>query len=49
MPMYNLLKYSDNYSMTSRSLWNYYRDEINGDENENNAANNRINSSNTNS
>ena len=43
MPMYNLLKYSDNYSMTSRSLWNYYRDEINGDENENNAANNRIN------
>ena len=49
MPMYNLLKYSDNYSMTSTSLWNYCRDEINGDENENNAANNRINSSNTNS
>ena len=22
MPMYNLLQYSDNYSMTSRSLWN---------------------------
>ena len=41
--MYNLLKFSDNYSMTSRSLWNYYRDEINGDENENNAANNWIN------
>ena len=31
MPMYNLLEYSDNYSMTSRSLWNYYRDEINDD------------------
>ena len=28
MPMYNLLEYSDNYSMTSGSLWNYYRDEI---------------------
>ena len=26
--MYNLLEYSDNYSMTSRSLWNYYRDEV---------------------
>ena len=29
MPMYNLLECSDNYSMTSGSLWNYYRDEIN--------------------
>ena len=28
MPMYNLLKFSQNYSMTSGSLWNYYRDEI---------------------
>ena len=28
IPMYNLLKYSENYSMTSESLWNYYRDEI---------------------
>ena len=28
MPMYNLLEYSQNYYMTSRSLWNYYRDEI---------------------
>ena len=26
--MYNLLEYSQNYSMTSGSLWNYYRDEI---------------------
>ena len=43
-PMYNLLKYSDNYSMTSESLWNYYRDVVNDDENENdNANNNRIN------
>ena len=28
MPIYNLLEYSDNYCMTSGSLWNYYRDEI---------------------
>ena len=28
MPMYNLLVYSGNYSMTSGSLWNYYKDEI---------------------
>ena len=40
MPMYNLLEYSDNYSMTSRSLWNYYRDEINDDAYE--IVNNRI-------
>ena len=26
MPMYSLLEYSDNYSMTSGSSWNYYRD-----------------------
>ena len=27
MPMYNLINYSDNYSKTSWSLWQYYRDE----------------------
>ena len=27
MPMYNLIKYSDNYSETSGCLWQYYRDE----------------------
>ena len=26
--MYNLLEYSQNYSMASGSLWNYYRDGI---------------------
>ena len=26
MPMYNLTGYSDNYSKTSGSLWQYYRD-----------------------
>ena len=27
MPTYNLIEYSDNYSKTSGSLWEYYRDE----------------------
>ena len=27
MPMYNLIEYSDNYSKTKGSLWQYYRDE----------------------
>ena len=40
--MYNLLEYSGNYSLTTGSLWNYYRDEINDDENENdNNGNNK--------
>ena len=47
MSMYNLLEYSDNYSMTSGSLWNCYRDEINDSATENNAANNRMNSNKT--
>ena len=29
MPMYNLIEYSDNYSKTSGTLWQYYRDERN--------------------
>ena len=33
--------------MTSGSLWNYYRDEINDDENENYVNNNRINNDKT--
>ena len=28
MPMYNLIEYSDNYSDTSRGLWEFKRDEI---------------------
>ena len=28
MPMYNLIEYIDNYSGTSRSLWQFYRDEV---------------------
>ena len=29
MPMYNLIEYSNNYSKTSGSLWQYYKDEPN--------------------
>ena len=31
MPMYNLIEYSDNYSDTLGVLWNFKRDEIEGD------------------
>ena len=29
MPMYNLIEYSDNYSKTSGTLWQYYKDDPN--------------------
>ena len=40
MPMYNLIEYSDNYSDTSGSLWQFKRDEIinNADVTNNNDA-----------
>ena len=31
MPMYNLIEYSDNYSDTPGSLWQFKRDELNND------------------
>ena len=31
VPIYNLIEYSDNYSDTSGSLWNFKRDEIEED------------------
>ena len=31
MPMYNLIEYSDNYSDISGRLWQFKRDEIEGD------------------
>ena len=34
MPMYNFLQYSNNYFMTSGSLQNYYRGEVNDAANE---------------
>ena len=42
MSMCNLLEYSDNYFVTSGSLWNYYRHEVIDDANENGNANNKI-------
>ena len=33
MPIYNLLEYNKNYRKTSGSLFNYYRDEPNSEEN----------------
>ena len=42
MPVCNLLEYSDNYSVLSGNLWNYYRDEMNNDASKNNANNYRI-------
>ena len=45
--MFDLLEYGDNYSMTSGSLWNYYRDEVDDDTNEINADNYKIDNSKT--
>ena len=42
MTMYNLLEYSKNYSKTSASLWNYYRDELIDDTNDNNGPNKNV-------
>ena len=42
MPIHNLVEYNDNYSITG-SFWNYYKDEVNDDANENNADNYRTN------
>ena len=47
MPMYNLLEYSDNYTVTSGSFRNYYRDEVKDDKNENDNRNNIINNNKT--
>ena len=47
MAKYNLLEYSESYSIKSESLWNYYRDEKNYGVNENNAARNRMNNNKT--
>ena len=47
MPMYNLLEYSKIYRKTIGSLYNYYRDELNDDADNNNFANNNVVSSNT--
>ena len=45
MPMYNLLEHSKSYRKTIRLLYNYYRDELTNDQNNNFANINVINSS----
>ena len=47
MPMYNLLEYSKNYRKTIGSLYNYYRDELTNDSNDNNFDNKNVVNSNT--
>ena len=47
MPMYNLLEYSKNYRKTIGSLYNYYRDELNDDADDDNFDNIKVVNSNT--
>ena len=42
MSMYNLLEYSSIYSKTSASLWNYYRDDLTDETNDNNGLNKNV-------
>ena len=46
IPMYNLLEYSKNDRKTIGSLYNYYRDELTNDNNNNNFANRNVVNSN---
>ena len=43
MPIYNLVEYSNTYSMTAGSLWDYYGDEVNDSVIENNDDCNKMN------
>ena len=45
--LHNLLEYRNNYSKTSGSLWNYYRDELTEETNDNNGPNKNIINSNS--
>ena len=47
MPMYNLLEYGNNYSMTLTSLWNCYRDKVSDSANEIDDNDNKINKNKT--
>ena len=47
IPMYNLLEYSKNYRKTTGSLYNYYRDELSDDTDDNNFDNIKVVNSNT--
>ena len=41
-PMYNLPEYSKNYSKTFGSLWNYYRDELTDETNDDNCPDKNV-------
>ena len=45
MQMYNLLDCNNNNAMTLGRLWNYYRDEVNDDTNENSTDNCKLDDS----
>ena len=47
MPIYNLLEYRKNYRKTIGSLYNYYRDELSNNANDNNFVNIKVVNSNT--
>ena len=47
MPMYNLLESSNDFSVTSGSLWNYYRGKVNDSANEIDDNDNKINNNKT--
>ena len=47
MSIYSLLEYSKNYSKTSGSLWNYYRDELTDETNYDNVPNKNVINSNS--
>ena len=47
IPMYNLLEYSKNYRKTIGSLYNYYRDELSDDADDNGFDNIKVVNSNT--
>ena len=40
--MYNLIEYSRNYRITTGSLWNYYRNDLIDDTNNNNNPNKNV-------
>ena len=42
MPMSNLLEHSKNYLKTSASLWNYYRDELTDETNDDNGLHKNV-------
>ena len=47
LPMYNLLEYSKNYRKTIGSFYNYYRDELTDDDDNDNFGNIKVVNSST--